>query len=211
MTPLDQVTLLDPVTLAGRRAPSRVVFGPLETNLGEGRSLSAAHVAYYARRAAGGGGVTEVASVHDGDWPYERAPLAADCRDGWRQTARACHRSGALLLAGLGHAGLQGSSAYSQREMWGPSGFTDVVSRETPMIMEQPQIDAVISGFADAAVAAVESGADGVEIDAGAGALLRQFHSGLTNQRTDAYGPGAGGPGAGGAGAGGAGAGGAGA
>ena len=191
MTPLDQVTLLDPVTLAGRRAPSRVVFGPLETNLGEGRSLSAAHVAYYARRAAGGGGVTEVASVHDGDWPYERAPLAADCRDGWRQIARACHRSGALLLAGLGHTGLQGSSAYSQRELWGPSGFTYVASRETPMIMEQPQVDAIISGFAVAAAAAVAAGADGVEIDAGAGALLRQFHSGLTNQRTDAYGPGA--------------------
>jgi 2,4-dienoyl-CoA reductase-like NADH-dependent reductase (Old Yellow Enzyme family) len=193
MTPLDQVTLLDPVTLAGRRAPSRVVFGPHETNLGEGRSLSAAHVAYYARRAAGGAGVivTEVASVHDGDWPYERAPLAADCRDGWRQIARACHRSGALLLAGLGHTGLQGSSAYSQRELWGPSGFTDVASRETPMIMEQPQVDAIISGFAVAAAAAVAAGADGVEIDAGAGALLRQFHSGLTNQRTDAYGPGA--------------------
>jgi mycofactocin system FadH/OYE family oxidoreductase 1 len=205
--PSGEVRLLDQVTLAGRTAPSRVMFGPHETNLGDGRALSGRHVAYYARRAAGGAGVivTEVASVHDGDWPYERAPLAADCRDGWRQTARACHRSGALLLAGLGHAGLQGSSAYSQREMWGPSGFTDVVSRETPMIMEQPQIDAVISGFADAAVAAVESGADGVEIDAGAGALLRQFHSGLTNQRTDAYGPGAGGPGAGGAGAGGAG------
>jgi 2,4-dienoyl-CoA reductase-like NADH-dependent reductase (Old Yellow Enzyme family) len=132
-----------------------------------------------------------VASVHDGDWPYERAPLAADCRDGWRQIARACHRSGALLLAGLGHTGLQGSSAYSQRELWGPSGFTDVASRETPMIMEQPQVDAIISGFAVAAAAAVAAGADGVEIDAGAGALLRQFHSGLTNQRTDAYGPGA--------------------
>jgi 2,4-dienoyl-CoA reductase-like NADH-dependent reductase (Old Yellow Enzyme family) len=191
--PLDQITLLDQVTLAGRTASSRVVFGPHETNLGADRALSARHVAYYARRAAGGAGVivTEVASVHDGDWPYERAPLAADCRDGWRQIARACHRSGALLLAGLGHTGLQGSSAYSQRELWAPSGFTDVVSRETPMIMEQPQIDAVVRGFAAAAAAAVESGADGVEIDAGAGALLRQFHSGLTNQRRDGYGPGA--------------------
>jgi mycofactocin system FadH/OYE family oxidoreductase 1 len=184
------VALLDPVTLAGRTAPSRVIFGPHETNLGDGRALSARHAAYYRRRAAGGAGViiTEIASVLDGDWPYERAPLAADCRDGWAQIAGDCHDCGALLLAGLGHTGLQGSSAYSQRELWGPSGFTDVVSRETPMVMEQPQIDAVVSGFAAAAAVAAAAGADGVEIDAGAGALLRQFHSGLTNQRPDAYG-----------------------
>jgi mycofactocin system FadH/OYE family oxidoreductase 1 len=185
-----KVRLLDPVTLAGRTAPSRVVFGPHETNLGRQRALSAGHLAYYRRRAAGGAGVivTEVASVHEGDWPYERAPLAADCGSGWRQIAEACHRDGALVLAGLGHTGLQGSSAYSQRELWGPSGFTDVLSRETPMVMEQPEINAVISGFAAAAASAAAAGTDGVEIDAGAGALLRQFGSGLTNQRADAYG-----------------------
>jgi mycofactocin system FadH/OYE family oxidoreductase 1 len=187
---VDEVSLLDPVRLAGRTAPSRVIFGPHETNLGDGRALSARHVAYYERRAAAGAGViiTEIASVLDGDWPYERAPLAAACPDGWRQVAAACRRHGALLLAGLGHAGLQGSSAYSQRELWGPSGFTDVVSRETPMVMGPAEIDAVIGGFAAAAVLAAEAGADGVEIDAGPGALLRQFHSGLTNQRADAYG-----------------------
>jgi 2,4-dienoyl-CoA reductase-like NADH-dependent reductase (Old Yellow Enzyme family) len=185
-----EVSLLDPVRLARVTAPSRVVFGPHETNLGEGRALSARHVAYYERRAAAGAGVivTEVASVLDGDWPYERAPLAAACLDGWRQIAAACQRSGTVLLAGLGHAGLQGSSAYSQRELWGPSGFTDVVSRETPMVMGRAEIDAVIGGFAAAAALAAAAGADGVEIDAGPGALLRQFHSGLTNQRTDAYG-----------------------
>jgi mycofactocin system FadH/OYE family oxidoreductase 1 len=184
------VRLLDPIKLAARTAPSRVVFGPHETNLGQGRALSARHVAYYERRAAAGAGViiTEVASVLDGDWPYERAPLAAACPDGWRRAAAACRRSGTLLLAGLGHAGLQGSSAYSQRELWGPSGFTDPVSRETPMVMGRAEIEAVIGGFAAAAALAAEAGADGVEIDAGPGALLRQFHSGLTNERTDAWG-----------------------
>ena len=129
--------LLDPVRLAGRTAPCRVMFGPHETNLGDGRALSGRHLAYYARRAAGGAGViiTETASVLDGDWPYERAPLAAQCGPGWARIAASCQASGAVLLAGLGHAGLQGSSAYSQRELWGPSGFTDVVSRETPMVM----------------------------------------------------------------------------
>jgi 2,4-dienoyl-CoA reductase (NADPH2) len=182
--------LTDPVTLAGRTAQSRVVFGPHETNLGDRRSLSARHVAYYRRRARGGAGViiTETASVHPSDWPYERAPLAPGCADGWRQIADTCHPAGALVLAGLGHTGLQGSSAYSQAALWGPSRFTDPVSRETPMVMEQPEIGALVGGFAEAARIAAGSGLDGVEIDAGPTALLRQFHSGLTNQRTDAYG-----------------------
>ena len=182
--------LLDPVTLAGRTAPSRVIFGPHETNLGQDRALSARHTAYYQRRAAGGAGliITETASVHESDWPYERAPLAADCAGGWREIAAACRPHGALVLAGLGHTGLQGSSAYSQSVLWGPSGFTDAVSRETPMIMEEPEIAALVAGFAAAAAAAAGAGLDGVELDAGPGALLRQFHSGLTSQRTDRYG-----------------------
>jgi len=59
-------SLTDPVEVAGRTAPSRVVFGPHETNLARRRELSDRHVAYYRARAAGGAGivVTETASVH---------------------------------------------------------------------------------------------------------------------------------------------------
>jgi mycofactocin system FadH/OYE family oxidoreductase 1 len=197
--------LTGPVTLTGRTAQSRVMFGPHETNLGSasqhgpaldsagqhgGRAFSPRHVAYYQRRAAGGAGliVTETASVHPSDWPYERAPLAPAAADGWRQIAAACQPHGALVLAGLGHTGLQGSSAYSQAVLWGPSGVPDPVTREVPMEMGTPEIAALTAGFAAAAGQAAAAGADGVEIDAGPGALLRQFHSGLTNHRADGYG-----------------------
>ncbi|WP_430333793.1 mycofactocin system FadH/OYE family oxidoreductase 1 [Rhodococcus sp. ACT016] len=183
-------TLTEQFTLAGRTAPSRVLFGPHETNLGDDRTLSPRHVAYYARRARGGAGliVTEAASVHPSDWPYERAPLAADCGSGWRDVVAACRPHGALVLAGLGHTGLQGSSAWSQSALWAPSRFADPVSRELPMEMEPAEIAAVIEGFRAAAALAAASDVDGVEIDAGASSLLRQFHSGLTNRRADAYG-----------------------
>ncbi len=182
--------LVDPVVVAGRTAPSRVLFGPHETNLGDGRAIGDRHVAYYEPRAAGGAGIviTETASVHPSDWPYERAPLAESCGPGWAAVAEACHPHGTLVLAGLGHCGGQGSSAYSQSVMWAPSRVADVVSRELPMEMEQAEIDAVVEGFAESARSAVASGLDGVEIDAGYSSLLRQFHSGLTNQRDDAYG-----------------------
>lgn len=182
--------LTEAITVRGHAVPSRVVFGPHETNLGRGRMISDRHVAYYGRRAAGGAGivVTETASVHASDWPYERCPLAAECGPGWARVSEACRAYGTLTLAGLGHCGAQGSSAYAQQALWAPSRVADAGSRELPMEMEQPQIDALVEGFAAAAQLATAAGCDGVEVDAGPGALLRQFHSGLTNLRTDCYG-----------------------
>lgn len=188
--PRASARLTDPVPLAGRLAPSRVMFGPHETNLGRRREISERHVAYYESRAAGGAGliVTETASVHNSDWPYERAPLATDCSRGWAATAAACHQHGALVVAGLGHTGSQGSSAYSQSALWAPSRVPDVSSRELPMEMEQAEIRQLRDSFAGAARLAVAAGLDGVELDAGPCSLLRQFCSGLTNLREDHYG-----------------------
>lgn len=184
------VRLLEPLPLRGLTAPNRVLFGPHETNLGARRSLSDRHVAYYARRMAGGVGlvVTEEASVHGSDWPYERCPLASACGDGWQAIATEASRWGTIALAALGHSGGQGGSAYSQRELWAPSGVPEVNTREVPKAMEGPDIDAVVAGFADAARRAVGAGLDGVEINAGQHSLVRQFLSGLTNLRGDDYG-----------------------
>lgn len=181
--------LLEPLDLGARTAATRVMFGPHETNLGEGRAISERHVAYYARRAAGGAGiiVTEEASVHDSDWPYERCPLAALSSRGWADVAAACHPHGALVFAALGHAGGQGSSAYSQAPMWAPSRVPEVNTREVPKSMEPHEVDSLIVSFASAATAAVTAGCDGVEINIGQFSLLRQFLSGLTNQRSDEW------------------------
>ena len=192
------MNLLLPLSLGRRQqytAPCRIMFGPHETNLGNGRTLSDRHVAYYQRRSAGGAGiiVIEEASVHDSDWPYERAPLARLCGPGWRAITNATTHlptadSGAVVLAGLGHSGGQGTSHWSQRELWAPSAMPEVASREVPKVMEQADIEAVIEGFGTATALAMASGCDGVEINAGQNSLIRQFLSGLTNMRTDPYG-----------------------
>lgn len=175
-------------------APSAVLFGPIETNLADGRALSPGHTAFYRRRAAGGAGliVTEIASVHPSDQPYERAPLAAACGPGWADVVEACRPHGALVLAGLGHAGGQGGPGHlapvERTALWAPSPVADVASREVPYAIEQPEIDELITGFAEAAALAVARGCDGVELNAGQHSILRQFLSGLTNLRTDGYG-----------------------
>lgn len=182
--------LTGPLKIGPVSAPSAVIFGPHETNLGRGRAISERHVAYYARRAAGGAGVivTEEASVHDSDWPYERAPLASQCESGWRDVVAACEPHGTVVLAALGHAGGQGTSHWSQRELWAPGPIPEVNTREVPKEMEDRDIEAVIDGFVRSAMAAVGAGCAGVEINAGQYSLARQFLSGLTNTRGDQWG-----------------------
>lgn len=166
------------------------MFGPHETNLGWARTLSDRHVAYYARRAAGGAGtiVVETASVHDSDWPYERAPLASQCGPGWESVVQACRPHGSLVIAALGHAGSQGSSAYSQQPLIAPSRVPSVNTREVPKSAEAEDLVSIVAGFAAAAGLAVRSGCDGVEINAAQNSLLREFMSGLNNQRGDEWG-----------------------
>jgi 2,4-dienoyl-CoA reductase (NADPH2) len=183
--------LLTSLSLGASVAPNRVMFGPIVTNLGDDdRRFTDRHVAFYERRARGGSGVivTEGASVHSSDWPYERAPLAERNAHGWRRIADACHGHGSLVIASLDHAGGQGSSAYSQRELWAPSRVPEVNSREVPKWMETDDIEQVVGGFAAAASLAVAATCDGVEVNAGQHSLIRQFMSGLTNHRDDEWG-----------------------
>jgi 2,4-dienoyl-CoA reductase (NADPH2) len=183
--------LLSPITLGSRSAPNRVMFGPHVTNLAaDDRSISDRMVAYYERRALGGCGtiVVEGASVHRSDWPYERAPFAERCTAGWNAIVAACRPHGSLVVASLDHAGGQGTSAYSQAALWAPSRVPEVNSREVPKWMEGDDIAAVIDAFAAATKLAIEAEVDGVEINAGQHSLVRQFLSGLTNQRDDAWG-----------------------
>lgn len=185
------VRLLEPLTLGRRTAKNRIMFGPHVTNLGtDERTYSDRHRAYYERRARGGCGiiVTEGASVHSSDWPYERSPFAERCESGWSAVAEACHEHGSIVIASLDHAGGQGSSAYSQAPLWAPSRVPEVNTREVPKWMEDRDIAAVIDGFADAARRAVGAGCDGVEINIGQHSLIRQFMSGLTNHREDSWG-----------------------
>lgn len=185
------MNLLTQFSLGNVRSQNRVMFGPHVTNLGdEERRFTARHTAYYAKRAAGGCGVivTEGVSVHESDWPYERAPLAERCAAGWQAIATTCHDLGALVIASLDHAGGQGSSAYSQLPLWAPSRVPEVNTRETPKWMEDVDIALVKAGFAAATRVAIAAGCDGVEINAGQHSLVRQFMSGLTNQRDDQWG-----------------------
>ena len=176
--------------LAGRVLKSRAYFGPHPTNLNRREEFRPAYGEYLAARAAGGAAlvVTEVASVSREDWPYEYAPLLPAAASSLAATASAVRGEGSLLVAGIGHAGGQGSSAHSQQVLWAPSPFAETTTNELSAELEEEAIEAIIADFATAAASAVAAGCDGVELNAGQFSLIRQFLSPLTNQRGDRWG-----------------------
>ena len=186
------MNLLTPLPIGPLQAPSRVMFGPHVTNLGDDdRRFTPRHTAYYARRAAGGCGliVTEGASVHASDWPYERAPLADRCASGWSQIAAACHEHGApgdRLPRPCRRAGQQRLQ---------PTAAVGAVAGARGQQPRDAEVDGGATtsppsspGSRAAAELAIAAGCDGVEINAGQHSLVRQFLSGLTNHRGDAWG-----------------------
>ena len=186
-------SLLDPLPLrAGRQAANRIVFAAHVTNLAEDGLPGERMAAYYERRARGGAGVivVEEAFVHPSSHPYERAIRGDDPAivPAYRRLADRLHAAGALAIAQLGHAGMQGSGHVRKRVLWAPSAVPNPATLELPQVMEPEDVAACVAGFALAARHAVAGGLDGVEINAGQHSLVRQFLSGLTNQREDEYG-----------------------
>ena len=184
--------LFSPLSIGRRRARNRIAFGSHTTNFARRNLLSQQHADYYAARAEGGAGIIilEEHIVHPSDMPYEYAlagylPEAADAIG---EVVERIHAHGALAVVQLNHNGQQSVSDHTQRELWAPSAFPDVATREVPKAMELRDIAAVTEGFALVARQAVQGQADGVELQISDRSLLRQFLSPLTNQREDAYG-----------------------
>jgi len=184
--------LLSPIKLRHTLVRNRMVLAAHQTNLAEDNLLSERHLSYYARRAQGGVGliVIEQQVVHPSDYPYQMAIFGFDERvvPCYRRIAAAVKSHGAHLLAQLNHNGQQSSSNLSQRPVWAPSPFPDVISREVPKQMEVEDIQEVVEGFARVACHAREGGLDGVEVNISERSLIRQFLSPLTNHRSDHYG-----------------------
>src|SRR6266545_4820608 len=186
-------TLLDPLPIGRtRRAPNRIVFAAHVTNLAVDGVPGERLGAYYGRRARGGAGVIvlEEAFVHPSSHPYERAIRGYDPAivPAYRRLADRIHQAGALAIAQLGHAGMQGTGHVRKRVLWAPSAVPNPATLELPKVMEPEDVAACVEGFALAAGHAVAGGLDGVEVNAGQHSLVRQFLSGLTNHRDDAYG-----------------------
>lgn len=185
--------VLEPYDLAGLKLRNRVVTTAYVTNFAPEHLPTDQHVAHYGDLARGGVGMIVMAflAVHPTvahvnleiyGWKREILP-------GLERIAEEVHAHGARLICQLGHTGRQGTSAFSDRELWAASAIPCPRTRLMPKAMEEEDIAEVVEAHASVARLIEESGADGVEIHSGYGGyLLSGFISPYMNHRDDGYG-----------------------
>jgi 2,4-dienoyl-CoA reductase-like NADH-dependent reductase (Old Yellow Enzyme family) len=161
---------------------------------------TAAMLAYYERRAAGGTGLI----ITEGTAPDPAGRFGAavpnffgvEALAGWRRIAEAVHACGAGILAQIWHVGAFDPSLIGMRDSLAraagrlsPSGLA-APGRPWGKAMTVRDIEDTIASFGVAAGAAREIGFDGIEIHGAHGYLPDQFLWSGTNRREDGYGGG---------------------
>lgn len=185
--------LFRPFILKQLALKNRIVMAPMTRRKSPGGIPGQDVAAYYRRRAEGGVGliVTEGTYVpHPGAGFYSDVPhfYGDDALTGWKRVLDEVHAAGGKIFPQLWHVGLTPPVDMKvNTSAVGPSGLLKP-GEQIREPMTQPEIDAVIRAFGEAAASAEKLRFDGVEIHGAHGYLLDQFFWEGTNQRTDEYG-----------------------
>lgn len=156
---------------------------------------------YYAQRASLGLLISEGAQPSDDGQGYLNTPgIYTDSHiSGWRKVADQVHASGGYLFIQLMHVGRMShpDNTPHHRQPVGPSAIAPGVPMFTvngmldipvPRELNAEEIKTTVQDFRKAAAAAIQAGADGVEIHGANGYLIQQFIAENSNKRSDEYG-----------------------
>jgi len=195
-------TLWQPIDLGAIHLDHRLAMAPMtrarSTPKGVPTELNAT---YYAQRASMAVIISEGTqpSADGQGYPLTPGIYSAAQIAGWRLVSDAVHVAGGKIIIQLMHTGRIGHplNTLHGRQPVAPSRvkpagqmFTSVGTFEMPppRSLTEDEIAGTVRDFRHAAAAALEAGADGVEIHAANGYLIHQFLSNNANQRTDGYG-----------------------
>ncbi|WP_102707273.1 alkene reductase [Terribacillus saccharophilus] len=156
---------------------------------------------YYSQRASVGLIISEGTQPSDDGQGYSNTPgiYKESHIEGWKKVTSRLHNEGGRIFIQLMHVGRVShpDNTPHHRQPVAPSAiapnieiFTAQGMKEipTPRALSEEEIKNVINEFRLAARAAVEAGADGVEIHGANGYIIQQFLSENANHRQDAYG-----------------------
>ncbi|WP_114520982.1 NADH:flavin oxidoreductase/NADH oxidase family protein [Altererythrobacter sp. ZODW24] len=181
----------------GAVVPNRICKAAMEENLAEeGQLPGQALFALYERWAKGGSGMILTGNVMvapdaltgpGGVVLQKQTPIDRFAR--WAEVGKS---GGGQMWMQINHPGRQvykamGEQAVSPSDVPVDLGkFSNMMGQ--PRALTEPEIEAIITRFADTAQQAERAGFDGVQIHAAHGYLVSQFLSPLVNQRTDKWG-----------------------
>ncbi len=186
--------LFQPLELRGLTLPNRIVMTAVKLGYANKQGeVSARHIAFYVRRAAGGAGliVTEPLYVRPNGRELPTQLAIYDDRHvaGLKQLVDAVHQAGGLMMAHINHAGraanpklVPSGERVSASEVFCPA------TKITPRALTLEEIPQYVTAFAEAARRAYEAGFDALELPFSHGYLIHQFLSPHSNRRQDAYG-----------------------
>jgi N-ethylmaleimide reductase len=200
---LNAPLFFEPLQLGSITLANRIVMAPLtRMRAGAGNAPTELNALYYAQRASAGLIIAEGTAVSQQGQGYPNAPgiYTPEQVAGWKSVTEAVHEHGGKIFIQLAHNGRNSHSSFMPdgRVPVAPSpippnlpGFTrdfQKVPIEVPRELTAPEIREIVVSFADAAHKAIESGFDGVELQAANSHLIDQFLEDGSNRRVDSYG-----------------------
>jgi len=201
------VNLFTPGRIDGFDTKNRIMMAPMTRCRSDAQGVPTEMVArYYEQRASAGLILTEGIAPCAVGLGYARTPAIESSEQvaAWKKVTDAVHAKGGRIFSQFMHVGRIGHSAnrYTKAPLISPSGvraagqmWTDSLQMQDfdqPRAIELSEIPGIIEDYAKATRNAIQAGFDGVELHSASGYLPMQFLSTNTNQRTDAYGGGAG-------------------
>lgn len=170
---------LEPIKIGNQTVKNRIIFMAMAKTLSSfNQRYTARDIAYLKEVAEGGAGIIiPGALIVDPLWPSTMMGAAGIYADwqlpGLTEAVKVCHENGAKILFQLWHPG---ACDYNHSN---PPTINDISVEE---------IKRIEGMFANAAMNAMKTGADGVEFQMCHTYLANQFLSPLWNHRTDEYG-----------------------
>ncbi|CAM4162366.1 NADH:flavin oxidoreductase/NADH oxidase [Paenibacillus alkaliterrae] len=183
--------LFTPYQLKGLSLKNRVVMPPMCQYSVTGKDGIATdwHYTHYVSRAVGGAGfiIIEMTDVEpDGRISdYDLGLWSDDQIPALTRIVEACHQHGAKVAIQIAHAGRKAEDADVPVA---PSAVPFDEKSKTPRALETDEVKEMVNKFRIAVRRAVQAGVDAIELHGAHGYLIHQFHSPLTNKRTDEYG-----------------------
>ena len=185
-------SLFEPVELPNLTLKNRIVMPSMTRGGAPGGIPNEKHVAYYARRAAGGAWLLLTEGVPpDHEWSFASPTMPTfhgEGLEGWRRVLDAVHAEGGKLMPQIWHIG---GVAYADTPKDIPRTTPSGISPEGKVVGEpltDEQLEDLKASFVRACINAKRYGFDGVEIHACHGYLLDLFFWDRTNKRGDKWG-----------------------
>lgn len=195
-------TLFSPVQVGRYTLKNRLVMAPMTRSRAQYDGTPGELAAtYYAQRVGVGLIVTEGTQPSDDGQGYLTTPgIYTDAHiAGWKKVTEAVHARGGHVFIQLMHVGRMShpDNTPHHRQPVAPSAIapgapmftaTGMQDIPVPRALSVEEIGQTVQDFRHAARAAIQAGADGVEIHGANGYLIQQFLAANANVRTDAYG-----------------------